>query len=218
LDTKKTLPIMLVILGLIFLSGGVAAYYGRTGRAAACEACGMEIERTDPSTFTITTPDGVTRYGCCPMCSLMIGAYYRNTAVAGKCFECGKAIGINILNGDLTDATPVGPPYNISIILGKSCVTRKIFCSSTCAHRVRTSQDWARDLPIVPLATAFRTAKENVPKFTIVPRQVRVPEISYVLIGLGLVLIALSPISWKLLPKKCSLHKTAISTASQKQH
>jgi len=193
---------MLAIVGLIFLSGGVAAYYGRTGRAAACEACGMEVERTDPSTFTIATPDGATRYGCCPMCSLMIGIHYKNAAITGRCFECGKAIGINILNSDLTSATPVGPQYNISIALGKSCVTRKIFCSSTCAYKVKTSQDWAKDLPIVPLATSFGTAKENVPKFTIIPRQVRVPEISYVLIGLGLVLVASSPVSWILLRRK----------------
>ena len=202
MNRKKALPIMLAIVGLIFLSGGVAAYYGRTGRAAACEACGMEVERTDPSTFTIATPDGATRYGCCPMCSLMIGIHYKNAAITGRCFECGKAIGINILNSDLTGATPVGPQYNVSIVLGKSCVTRKIFCSSTCAYKVKTSQDWAKDLPIVPLATSFGTAKENVPKFTIIPRQVRIPEISYILIGLGLVLVASSPVSWMLLRRK----------------
>jgi len=193
---------MFAILGLIFLSGGVAIYYGRTGRAAACEACGMEVERADPSTFMITTTDGAVKYGCCPMCSLMIGVYYRNAVVTGRCFECGREIRIRISSEDLSDISPVGAQHNVSIVLGKSCVTRKIVCSSMCAGRVRASQDWAKDLPVVPLAAAFQTAKQNVPKFTITPRQVKVPEISYILIGVGLLLVASSPISWKFLRRK----------------
>jgi len=202
LDARKIAPFMFAIFGLIFLSGGVSTYYVRAGSAAACEACGMEVERTDVSTFTVTTSDGTVRHGCCPMCSLMIGIYHRNAVVTGRCFECGKAIKISILNGDLSEASPVGPSYNVSVILGKSCVTRKIVCSPACADRVKASQEWAKDLPVVPLAASFEMAKQNVPKFTIIPRQVGVPQISYILIGLGFVLMVLSPISWKLLRGK----------------
>ena len=202
MDTKKVIPIMLAIMGLILLSGGVAAHYGRAARAAACEACGMEVERSDSSTFTIVTQDGVVRYGCCPMCSLMIGIFYRNAAIGGKCFECGREIKVNILNADLSEVTPIGAQYNVSIILGNSCATRKIVCSPICAQKVKTSQNWAKDLPLLPVGTAFQRAKETIPRFTIMPRQVRIPEISYILVGLGATLLALSPISWKLLKRR----------------
>jgi len=204
MDAKRTLPVMLAMVGLIFLTGGVGAYYRRSTEAVACEACGMEVERTDPSTFMIMTPDGVTRYGCCPMCSLMIGIYYGNTVVTGRCFECGTALKVNIFSGDLSDISPVGVPYNVSVILGKSCVTRKIVCGLTCADRVRASKDWAKDLPLLPISASIQKARETVPRFTIIPRQVRIPEISYVLIGLGLTLIALSIFSRNLIYKRRS--------------
>jgi len=109
---------------------------------------------------------------------------------------------VNILNGNLSDVTPVGAPYSVLVILGKSCVTRKIVCSAGCAQRVKSSQGWASDLPVIPLATASQTAKEKIPQFTIVSRQIRVPELAHILIGLGASLIAASPISWKLLSRK----------------
>ena len=202
MDSRKVVPITLATVGLILFSGGVAAYYMRAGRSASCEACGMEVERTDPSTFTIHAPDGVVRYGCCPMCSLMIGIQLRDAVIIGRCFECGKDVKVNILNGNLSDVTPAGAPYSVSVILGESCVTRKIVCSVACAQRVKSRQGWASDLPAISLATAFQRAKERIPQFSIVPRQVRVPQTVCILVGLGAALLVTSPISWKFLHRR----------------
>lgn len=201
MERKKILSIMLAATGLVLFLGGSSVYLARSG-VVACEACGMEVEKSDLSTLAMTTSDGVTRYACCPMCGLMIGIYHKDAAVAGKCFACGERIKINISGGQMSDFTPVGPRYNVSIVLGNSCVTRKIVCSSACAQATKASKDWARELPVLPLATAFQRARESVPRFTIAPRQVSIPGMSYILIGLGVTLIVLSGVSYRLFNKR----------------
>ncbi len=190
------IPGLLAIVGAVFLTGGVSAYFTKVGTTVVCEACGMEIRKDDPSTFTISTGTR-TCYGCCPICALMIGIYYENASISCECLACGKDIAMGIVNGNLSSVTPTGDMFNVSVVFGMACIKNKIVCCDDCANTVRNTYEWAKDLPVITLKQAFNRAKAKVPTTTISPREIRIPELTYALLGAGIVLIASSPIAWK---------------------
>ena len=200
LDRAKTLPIVFAILGLILLSGGVSAYLGR-GERTTCGACGMEIEKTDPSTFKIAMQDGAVRYGCCPICSLRAGIYYKNAVVSGRCFGCGIQIEVKIVNYDLSR---ISPTQDVSIVEGKACATTKIVCSVVCAQKVKDVYPWAKDLAVTRLEVAFQRLfllPSHLEYSQIPYREAGISGLRHALIGIGLALLALSPVSW-ILPRR----------------
>jgi len=190
-------PALLALIGLVFLTGGVSAYFFKKASTAACEACSMEVKIGDPSTHVIATADGVTRYGCCPICALAIAYYYENATISVPCFACGEKITITIENGNITSVTPSGGTYNVSVIFGAACIKNKIVCCQDCADTVKSSYGWAQELPVINLDTAFAKAKiMAATKFTITPRQITIPMMTYILIYIGIALLAAAPVTW----------------------
>ena len=197
-------PSLLAIIGIIFLTGGASAYFVRSGTTAMCEACGMEIKKDDPSTFSIVSADGETHYGCCPVCALIIAIYYNNASAYGNCFECEQEISFSIVNANLTSVTPTGGTYNVSMVFGMMCMKNKMVCSSNCANTVKNSYDWAGDLPLKTAQQTFNIAAMKYADFSIGYKPLTVPILTYALIGIGLGLIVSAPLSWILMKRRAS--------------
>lgn len=199
---EMVIPVLLAIIGLVFLAGGASAHMAKQATKVACEACAMEIRKEDPSTFSIVTADDVTRYGCCPMCALMVAIYYEDATVSAECFACGRDITIVVEDENLSSWTPYGEKFNVSIIFGGACMKNKIVCSQDCAATVKNTYAWAADLPVKTLIQTFSMSKMMLPQKTIGPRQMKITEMTYYLMAIGIGLLALAPISWRIMKRK----------------
>lgn len=197
------IPFLLAIIGIIFLAGGTSAYFVRSGTTAVCEACGMEIQKDDPSTFS-TASDGETHYGCCPVCALIIAIYYNNATVYGNCFACGQEITFSIVNGSLTSVTPTGGTYNVSMVFGMMCMKNKIVCSNDCANTMKNSYGWATDLPLKTAQQTFGIAAMKYAEFSVGYKPLAVPTLTHALIGIGIGLIVSAPLCWMLIKRRVS--------------
>lgn len=196
------ISVLLAIIGLVFLAGGASAYMTKQATRIACEACAMEIRKDYPSTFSIVTADDMTRYGCCPMCALMVAIYYEDATVSAECFACGRDITIVVEDENLSSWTPYGGTFNVSTILGGACMRNKIVCSQDCVATVKNTYAWATDLPVKTIMQTFSMSKMMLPQKTIGPRQMKIPEMTYYLMAIGMVLLALAPISWRVMQRK----------------
>lgn len=200
---KKELliPSLLAVLGIVILAGGASAYVTRSTTVAVCEACGMEIEKDDSSTFSIASSGKTAHYGCCPVCAQVVGIYYENSTVNGECFACGKAIEFTIRNGNLTSVSPTGTTYNVSMVFGAMCMRNKIVCSNTCAISIRSTYDWAANLPMKTSDQTFGIAKSKLAQFTVGYKSITIPTLTYWLIGSGIILLTSAPVSWILMKR-----------------
>jgi len=196
------IQLILALMGVMFLGAAASTYFVRGETVAACEACGMEVDKKDTSTFRILTKDGVTRYACCPVCALAIGTYHTDAAVDGFGYECGKEITIKIANGELSTITPVGPDYNVSMVFGKACTKNKLVCSNRCGEELVRTQQWASELPIVSIQKAFSTAKAKVPEFKMTPGKIEATVLTYALAGIGSSFMVAAAVSWRLQRRK----------------
>lgn len=196
------IPLLIAVLGVIFLAGGASAYITKSATTTVCEACGMEIEKDDPSTYSILSSDQTVHYGCCPICAQIVGIYYNNSEVNGKCFACSRAITLTIQNGNLTATSPTGSAYNVSVVFGAMCMKNKIVCSNACAESVRGTYDWAADLPLKTTVQSFGIAKTKYSQFTIGYKPITIPNLVYGLIGSGIILLALAPVSWAVMKRR----------------
>jgi hypothetical protein len=196
------IPLILALMGVMFLGAAASTYFVRGETVAACEACGMEVDKKDTSTFRILTKDGNTHYACCPVCALGIGAYHMDTVVEGLCYQCGKEITIKIANGELSPVNPVGPDYNVSMVFGKACTKNKLVCSNRCGKELVRTQQWASELPIVSIQKAFSTAKAKIPEFKMTPGKIETTVLSYALAGIGSAFMVAAAASWRLQRRK----------------
>lgn len=194
---EGTIPIVFAVIGIIFLVGAAGAYVSKVTKTSVCEACGMEIEIGDPSTWTIVCTDGVTRCGCCPICALALACYYEGATVSVPCFACGEEITIIVQGENITSVTPT----TACVVFGAACVRNKGVCCKECAEDVKTSYGWAAGLPVITMEEAFSKARMMVGAGKVFPRSLGVPIITYVMIPTGTVLLVLAPLTWKIMKK-----------------
>jgi len=203
----KTNYVVLVIalIGVIFLAGGVGATISRTMTTVACEACGMEIEKADSSTFRVESSDGSEHWGCCPICAMVEGIYYNDSQLDGQCFACGKAIGMTFSDGELAWLDFSGNSEFIRVLLGGSCMKNKLTCSTACSNAIELSYDWAATAPEKTLQESTEIARTKLSSLTVAYRPTKIPALNYALIGIGIALISIAPLTWKIMqsrPKK----------------
>jgi len=195
------IPSLLAIIGLVFLIGGVSAFFVKSGTTVVCEACGMEIQRDDPSKFQVICA-GESHFACCPVCALVVGIYYINSSVEGQCFSCGTPITITVLNEKLSSVAPTGVTYNVSMVFGQMCMKNKLVCSNNCANTVKNTYDWATDLPVKTTNQTFSIAETKYQQMTVGYKPLSIPMLTYVLIAIGIISLLLSPTSWVLMKRR----------------
>ncbi|MBY9013835.1 MAG: hypothetical protein KGD70_15790 [Candidatus Lokiarchaeota archaeon] len=191
----KNYVLIIALIGIIFLAGGAGATINRTMATVACEACGMEIEKEDASSFLIVSSDGAEHWGCCPICGMVEAIYYNNSELQGQCFSCGKPIGLNFTDGELSWASFSGNSEFIRVILGGSCMTNKLTCSTACSTAISLSYDWASNVPQKTLQESANIAETKLSSFTIAYRPTKIPLLNYALIGIGISLISVALIA-----------------------
>lgn len=200
----KTNYVVLIIflVGVIFLAGGVGATISRTMTTVACEACGMEIGKADPSTLRVVPSDGSEHWGCCPICAMVEGIYYNDSEVDGECFACGKSIGMTFSDGELAWLDFSGNSEFIRVILGGSCMKNKLICSTGCSSAIQLSYDWAATAPQKTLQESTEMARTKLSSMTVAYRPTKIPALNYALIGIGIALMSIAPITWKIMQKR----------------
>jgi len=194
--------LIVVLVGAIFLAGGVGATISRTMTTVACEACGMEIEKADPSTFLVVSSDGSEHWGCCPICAMVEGIYYSDSEVDAQCFSCGKSIGMTYSDGELAYLDFAGNSEFIRVILGGSCMKNKLTCSTGCSSAIQLTYDWAATAPEKTLQESTEMARTKLSSMTVAFRPTKIPALNYAMIGIGIALLAIAPITWKIMQKR----------------
>lgn len=199
----KSLSVVIVVavIGLIFLVGGVGATLNRTMTTAACEACGMEVEKTDVSTLLVVSSDGGEHWACCPICADVIGLYYKDAEIQGHCFACGNDIAVHLEDSQLSYVEFPGNKEFIKVLLGGMCMKNKLVCSGACAQSVHQSYEWAADIPEKTLQEALMIGNTKLETMTVSYRPTSIPALNYALIGIGVALLAAAPTAWKLMSK-----------------
>ncbi len=198
----KYVVLVIIVVGVIFLAGGVGATISRTMTTVACEACGMEIAKADSSTLRVVSSDGAEHWGCCPICAMVEGIYYNDSEVDGQCFECGKSIGMNFSDGELAWLHFSGNSEFIRVILGGSCMKNKLTCSTACSNAIESSYDWAATASEKTLQESTEIARTKLASLTVAYRPTKIPALNYALIGIGIALISIAPITWKIVQKR----------------
>lgn len=194
---RKIVILTIFIIGAIFLIGGVGATLNRTQTTAACEACGMEIIKTDSSTFRVVSSDGEEHWACCPICAMIEGIYYTNSEILGKCFSCGNKVGIVFRETELAWLDFSGNNEFVKVLFGASCMKNKLTCSGSCANSIRQTYDWASELPTKSLQETTVMARNKLSTMTVAYRPTKIPALNYALIGIGIVLTSVATLIWK---------------------
>lgn len=186
----KYFVVALGLIGVIFLAGGVGATFSRTMTTASCEACGMEIEKADASSFLVLSSDGSEHWACCPICGMIVAIYYSDSELQGECFSCGEPIVMNFRDGELSWLDFSGNSEFIRVLLGGSCMTNKLASSTACSSAIRLSYDWASNIPEKTLQESANMAETKLSSFTIAYRPIKIPLLNYALIGIGISLLS----------------------------
>ncbi len=202
MNWRKTAPIAMFAVGFILVSMGMAASYVRAQETSACDACGMEIKKTDPTVFTIRTADGAEHYGCCPVCALSMAIYYDNTAVTTECATCGESIEITIRNQTITGYKPNDVQHNVSMVFGKACLSNRMVCSGACAETLKTTNTGMAEFPVKTLQETYSMAKAKIPTLSINTKNIQTPTVTLAVFGTGGALIILAPVLWLLLNRR----------------
>jgi hypothetical protein len=191
----KNYFLIITLIGMIFLVGGAGATINRTMATAACEACGMEIQKEDVSSFLLVSSDGSQHWACCPICGMVEAIYYSDSELQGQCFSCGKPIVMNFRDGELSYLDFSGNSEFIRVVLGGSCMTNKLTCSPACSNAIRLAYDWASNVPEKTLQESANIANTKLSSFTIAYRPTKIPLLNYALIGIGISLISVALIA-----------------------
>lgn len=192
----------LVLIGTIFLVGGVSATVNRTMTTATCEACGMEIEKSDISTLLIIASDQTEHWACCPICADVIALHHQDAEIQSKCYACGNEVIVHIEDTQLSYIEYSGNKEFIKVLVGGSCMKNKLVCSGACAQSVHESYEWAANVPDKSLQEALTIANGKLESMTVGYRPVSIPTLNYALIATSVVLLAAAPIAWKFLNKR----------------
>jgi hypothetical protein len=199
LKTNVIAALSLALIGIIFLAGGVATSLGVTSSKATCEACGMIVDKDDISALKIVLQDGSEHWGCCPICAEVVGLYYVNDEINAKCFVSGTPIKIVIENGNFSSASATPATGEVMVVAGGACAKNKIVASQTYAEQVKNTYDWASNASIKTVPQSFVAASTKLSDVTPSTELPSIPAVNYIMIGVGVVLLAAAPLSFKLL-------------------
>jgi len=213
LKTNIIAALSLVLIGIIFLAGGVATSLGGASSKATCEACGMIVDKDDISALKIVLPDGAEHWGCCPICAEVVGLYYVNSEIQAKCFVSGTPIKIIIENGNFSSASATPATGEVMVVVGGACAKNKIVASQTFAEQMKTTYDWASSASIKTVPQSFVAASTKLSDVTPSTELPSIAAINYIMIGVGVALLAAAPVSFKLLNKS----KSNLSTVASPQ-
>jgi hypothetical protein len=214
LKTNVIVALSLALIGIIFLSGGVATSLSVASSKATCEACGMIVDKDDISALQIVLQDGSEHWGCCPICAEVVGLYHENSVIHAKCFVSGTPIQITIENGNFSSASATPATGEVMVVVGGSCAKNKIVATPTYAEQVKNTYDWASNASIKTVQQSFVAASTKLSDVTPSAELPSIPSVNYVMIGVGVALLAAAPLSFKLLSKgKNTLSATASSQA-----
>lgn len=197
-----SVAIILVLIGIIFLAGGVGATFNRALTTATCEACGMEIEKSDISSLLVISSDQKEHWACCPICADVVALYYQEAEINGKCFACGREVSVQLKNQSILYVDFSGNKEFIKIFVGGSCMKNKLVCSAACAQSVHESYEWATNVPEKTLQEALVIGGNKLKTMTVDYRPLSIPALNYAMIGISAALFVVAPVTWKLLNKK----------------
>ena len=196
---KKTLaiPLALLLMGSILSVVGANSYVNESS-VALCMACGMKITKSDPSTLVVSSSGQPDQYACCPVCALEVGLYYKNAAISGACISSGQKITFTVKDSVLASVSP----STALMLAGGSCAKNKLCYDEANATALKTKLDWAAAVPVKTSAQVFDAANTKFATATILPKPNLVSAPSYALLGSGLLIVALAPITWIYLSRR----------------
>ena len=201
MKTNVIATLSLVLIGIIFLAGGVATSLGGASSKATCEACGMIVDKDDISALKIVLQDGSEHWGCCPICAEVVGLYYVNAEIQAKCFVSGTPIKIVIENGNFSSASATPATGEVMVVVGGACAKNKIVATQTYAEQVKNTYDWASNASIKTVPQSFVAASTKLSDVTPSAEVPSIPAVNYIMMGVGVALLAAAPVSFKLLNK-----------------
>jgi hypothetical protein len=196
---KKTLaiPLALLLMGSILSVVGANSYMNESS-VALCMACGMKVTKSDPSTLTVSPSGQPDQYACCPVCALQVALYYKNAVVTGACISSGQKITFNVKDSTLVSVSP----STAQMLSGGSCAKNKLCYDETNAAALKTKLDWAAAVPVKTSTQVFDTAVTKFATATITPKPSLISLPSYALLGSGIFLLALAPVTWMYFSKR----------------
>lgn len=201
MKTNVIATLSLVLIGIIFLAGGVATSLGGTSSKVTCEACGMIVDKNDISALKVVLEDGAEHWGCCPICAEVVGLYYVNSEIQAKCFVSGTPIKIIIENGNFSSASATPATSEVMVVVGGACAKNKIVASQMYAEQVKNTFDWASNASIRTVPQSFVAASTKLSDVTPSAEVPSIPAVNYIMMGIGATLLAAAPLSFKLLNK-----------------
>jgi hypothetical protein len=197
----KLLPIIIAIVGIALLAGAASAYVNKSNSTAICEACGMEVQKNDVSTISITDSAGSVHYACSPMCAIEVAMYYQNCTLNAKCFSSGNTITLVFSQGSINSTSPSGEGKNVTVVLGMTHMMDKLVDSNQSAQNVIATYSWTNG-PIMTVGQVYQMAQMKYSQLTIGYKPVSIPFVTDALIAAGVVLLAISPLEYLLVEKR----------------
>ena len=196
---KKALaiPLALLLMGSILSVVGANSYVNESS-VALCMACGMKVTKSDPSTLTVSSSGQPDQYACCPVCALEVALYYKDAVVTGTCISSGQKITFNVRDSALDSVSP----STALMLSGGSCAKNKLCYDDANAAALKTKLDWAAAAPVKTSAQVFDTASTKFATATIAPKPNLISAPSYALLGSGLFIVAVAPITWMYLSRR----------------
>ncbi len=204
MKNNVSIALILIIIGIVFLSGGVTASINTVSNTVKCEMCGMTISKTDISTIQVVTPDGVTHWACSPVCAAELAIYYQNDVISAKCYVSGRAIQINVVNGNFTSVSVSlsSSQDNVQVVMGEGMMDTKFVSTTAYANQLLQTYSSNPNATIMTLQQTFMMAKNMLAMKTPSYSPVQIPTLNYALMITGSALFAVAPVSWKLLKKQ----------------
>ena len=203
---KNNVVIALIfgIIGIVFLAGGVTASINTVSNSVNCEVCGMTISKTDSSTIQVVTSDGVTHWACSPICAAELAIYYKNDVINAKCYVSGRAIQINVANGNFTSVSvsPSSPQDNVQVVMGENMMDTKFVSTTAYANQILQTYSSDPNATIMTLQQTFMMANNLLGMKTPSYNAVQIPAMNYALMIAGGALFVASPVSWRLLKRQ----------------
>lgn len=217
MKTNVSVALILGIIGIVLLTGGVAASVNTVSTMVRCEACGTTMSKTDISTIQVLTPDGVTHWACSPTCAAELAIYYQNDTIKAKCFVSGSAIQISVVNGNFTSVSvsPSSPQDNVQVVEGENGINiasvnsmnAEKFVSTTAFANQLLLQNYSSNPNAITrtLQQTFFMGQTMLPMMPPTYRAVQIPNLYYAFMIVGGALFAAAPISWKFLKNRNKL-------------
>ncbi len=78
----------------------------------------------------------------------------------------------------------------------------KLTCSTGCSSALELSYDWVATASEKTLQESTEMARAKLSSLTVAYRPTKIPALNYALIGIGIALTSIAPITWKIMQKR----------------